>query len=149
MPEHRRRDRHGRGFRGPLAGPNRWTNSVVRPAQPATRAEFFDDALADAIDQVQRHCPEALIGVSVGIEDVPLLVTNWSGDRVPLAAAVEPTPDRPGQVVLYRRPLERRAATRPGLRILVFRTLVEQLSALTGRPVDEIDPTGLSDEDDD
>jgi hypothetical protein len=29
----------------------------------------------------------------------------------------------------------------------VYRTIVEQLSALTGRSVDEIDPEGLSEED--
>ena len=45
-------------------------------------------------------------------------------------------------MVVYRRPLEHRAASRRGLRILVYRTIVEQLSALTGRSVDEIDPDG-------
>ena len=47
-----------------------------------------------------------------------------------------------GQVVLYRRPLEHRARTRKGLRILVFRTLVEQLHALTEIPLEELDPEG-------
>ena len=61
---------------------------------------------------------------------------------MPLASAVEATVARPAQVVLYRRPLEHRAASREGLRILVHRTVVEQLSALTGRSVTEIDPDG-------
>jgi len=73
---------------------------------------------------------------------VPFLQTAWSGDQVPLAAALDGDDDRLRQVVVYRRPLEHRAATRRGLRILVYRTIVEQLSALTGRPVDEIDPDG-------
>lgn len=72
----------------------------------------------------------------------------WSRDRVPLAAAMAPVPERNGQVVLYRRPLEHRANTRKGLRILVHRTIVEQLSALTGIPAAEIDPTGLAQDDD-
>ncbi|GAB3914409.1 hypothetical protein GCM10027613_07890 [Microlunatus endophyticus] len=59
---------------------------------------------------------------------------------MPLAAAVAPTPAALGRVVLYRRPLEHRAATRPGLQILVHRTLVEQLAALTGLSIGEIDP---------
>ena len=63
-------------------------------------------------------------------------------DQVPLAAALEGSPDRPAQVVVYRRPLEHRAASRRGLQILVYRTIVEQLSALTGLSVDEIDPDG-------
>jgi hypothetical protein len=50
--------------------------------------------------------------------------------------------------VIYRRPLEHRAMSRRGLRILVYRTIVEQLSALTGRSVDEIDPDGAGAEDD-
>ena len=38
--------------------------------------------------------------------------------------------------------------SRRGLRILVYRTIVEQLSALTGRSVEEIDPDGAGAEDD-
>ena len=52
-------------------------------------------------------------------------------------------------MVVYRRPLERRAATRKGLRILVFRTLVEQISGITGIGLDELDPNGHRDTDDD
>ena len=49
---------------------------------------------------------------------------------------------------MFRRPLERRARTRQGLRILVFRTIVEQLSEATGIPVDDIDPDGHRADDD-
>ena len=69
------------------------------------------------------------------------------GRPVPLAAAVETGATREAQVVIYRRPLEHRAASRRGLRILVYRTVVEQLAALTGRGVDEIDPGGSRDDD--
>jgi len=61
---------------------------------------------------------------------------------------VEASGARPAQVVVYRRPLEHRAASRQGLRILVYRTVVEQLSALTGRSVEEIDPDGAGFDDD-
>lgn len=145
----RRRDRHGRGLRGPLALRNPLTQTVLRPAQPPSRAAFFDDAVQDAIEQIRRNCPEALPGIRFGIEDVPYLTTAWSGDRVPLASALEASEDRPAQVVLYRRPLEHRAATRQGLQILVYRTLVEQLAALSGRSVDELDPEGLGEDEDD
>ena len=74
----------------------------------------------------------------VGVEDVPLLKTAWSGDRVPMSAALEPSRDRPAQIVIYQRPLEHRASSRSALRSLVHRTIVEQLSALTGRPVSEL-----------
>ena len=56
-----------------------------------------------------------------------------------MAQGVEADAERMAQVVVYRRPLEHRAASRRGLRILVYRTIVEQLSALTGRPVSDFD----------
>ena len=112
------------------------------PPRPATRVAFFDDAVGAAVERVSRDCPDALVGITVGVEDVPNFDPSWAGGRVPLASAVEAGAARPAQVVLYRRPLEHRAASRQGLRILVHRTVVEQLSALTGRSVEEIDPDG-------
>jgi hypothetical protein len=84
----------------------------------------------------------------VGVEDVPLLKTAWSGDRVPMSAALEPSKGRPAQIVIYERPLEHRASNRAALRSLVHRTIVEQLSALTGRPVSDLlgyEPTDWDD----
>ena len=142
-----RRDRHGRGLRGPLALTGPMTSRMARPVSPGSKLEFFRDAVQAAVDRIGRQCPDALVGVSIGIEDVPYLEAAWTGPRVPLAAAIDAVSDRPAQVVVYRRPLEHRAASRRGLRILVYRTIVEQLSALTGRSVSEIDPEGLGEED--
>jgi hypothetical protein len=143
-----RRDRHERGLRGPLVLPNRLGVRRAAPPRPATRVAFFDAAVDAAVDRVSRQCPEALVGITVGVEDVPHFDPSWAGGRVPLASAVETSGTRPAQVVLYRRPLEHRAASRQGLRILVYRTVVEQLSALTGRSVEEIDPDGAGFDDD-
>jgi hypothetical protein len=145
----RRRDRHGRGLRGPLALANPYSSLPARPARPSTKADLFNETVQDAVERVARQCPDALVGVTFGVEDVPYLETAWSGDQVPLAAAVEGDADHLSQVVVYRRPLEHRAATRRGLHILVYRTIVEQLSALTGRSVSEIDPDGAGDDEDD
>jgi hypothetical protein len=144
----RRRDRHGRGLRGPLVLPNPLTTRRAAPPRPANRTAFFDDAVQGAVERVARQCPEALTGIAVGVQDVPPFDPSWAGDRVPLAAALDPIGVQSAQVVLYRRPLEHRAASRRGLRILVYRTVVEQLSALTGRSVDEIDPDGAGAEED-
>lgn len=138
----RRRDRHGRGLRGPLALANPLTRRPVRPAKPANRADYFRESVHEAVERIARQCPDALVGITFGIEDVPYLKTAWSGEHVPLAAAIDPDEERLGQVVIYRRPLEHRAASRRGLQILVYRTIVEQLAALTGRSVEEIDPEG-------
>lgn len=109
------------------------------------REEFFLDCVDEAVRHIQVRNPGLLNDIDIGIEEVPHSAALWPQTghdtyRVPLATAVEASPDRPAQVVVFRRPLEHRAATRPGLRILVLRTLVEQVAALTGRPVDEIDP---------
>ncbi|GAA2098776.1 metallopeptidase family protein [Microlunatus panaciterrae] len=135
-------------MRGPLALPNPLSGRPATPPRPQSKADYFAEAVHGAVDRIAQHCPDALVGVTFGIEDVPHLETAWSGGRVPLAAALEATPDQLSQVVVYRRPLEHRAASRRGLRILVYRTIVEQLSALTGRSVDEIDPEGAGDDDD-
>ncbi|QGF22496.1 metallopeptidase family protein [Raineyella fluvialis] len=145
----RRRDRHGRGLRGPLALPNPWTGQPVdAPRRPDDR-EFFADVLAEAITAIAAARPQVLDGISVGMEDVPDLPASWAHDSVPLAAAVESADGRAAEVVLYRRPLQRRAASREGLRILVRRTLVEQLSVVTGLSAEEIDPEGRTDDDED
>ena len=145
----RRRDRHARGLRGPLALANPYSRRPAHPFRPASKADFFNEAVQDAVERVARQCPDALVGVTFGVEDVPYLATAWSGDQVPLAAAIDGDADHLSQVVVYRRPLEHRAVSRRGLRILVYRTIVEQLSALTGRSVDEIDPDGAGAEEDD
>ncbi|MFT4297544.1 MAG: metallopeptidase family protein [Micropruina sp.] len=143
-----RRERHGRGLRGPLALPNPLTGDPVPLRSRTPRAEYFTGCVRQAVGRVTASCPRALVGIDVGVEDVPATVGGWSRDRVPLAAAIGPEPPLHGQVVLYRRPLEHRARTRKGLRILVFRTLVEQLHALTEIPLEELDPEGWATDDD-
>jgi hypothetical protein len=101
------------------------------------------------VDKVARQCPDAVVDIAFGIEDVPAVELTWAGRQVPLALAIEATADRPSQLVVYRRPLEHRASSRRGLQTLVYRTVVEQLAALTGRSVSELDPDGAADEDDD
>jgi len=155
----RRRDRHDRGLRGPLALANAMTPRRARPPHPASKADFFAAAVRSAVDRIGRYCPDALVGVTFGIEDVPHFDpaayhspgaqdSGGAGGRVPLALAVEAGEPASRQVVIYRRPIEHRAVSRRGLRILVYRTVVEQLSALTGRSVNEIDPEGVSAQDD-
>ncbi len=136
------RDRHDRGLRGRLASPNPHTGKPVPIASRNSRQDFFIRCVSDALSQIANHCPQALTGIDVGIEDVPTLQPSWAPNQILLAAATSATPGRPAQVVVFRRPIERRAVSRNGLRILVFRTIVEQLSSLTGIPVEDIDPHG-------
>ena len=89
--------------------------------------------------------PAALDGILVGVEDVPQWSPTLSGNRVPMSAALEGTGSSKAQVVLYERPLEHRASSRAQLRRLVYRTIVEQLSALTGTSRQEL--TGFDEAD--
>ncbi len=97
------------------------------------------------MDESVRHlmttCPEVITAIDIGVEDVPTGAMSWDlVDRVPLAAAMESSTTRPARIVLFRRPLERRASSRAELRELVHYTLVEQLSGLTGRSMPDLDP---------
>ncbi|MDO5735257.1 MAG: metallopeptidase family protein [Propionibacteriaceae bacterium] len=140
----RSRDRHGRGIRGPLALPHTWSSRPV-PLRHPSRTDFFTSCVTDAMAAIAAVNPSALDGILVGVEDVPQWSPTWSADRVPMSAALEGTSSTKAQVVLYERPLEHRAASRGQLRRLVYRTIVEQLSALTGASPQEL--TGLDDSD--
>ena len=133
----RRRDRHGRGIRGPLAGPNRFTGRPVPLSRPS-RVAFFNSCVTAAMADIADAAPDALNGIVVGVEEVPHLNVAWSGDRVPLSAAVEASRGKKAQIVIFERPLEHRSTSRPDLRQLVHRTIVEQLSILTARPISEL-----------
>lgn len=136
-----RRDRHGRGVRGPLSLPNRYTRRVSPVKGRLSPAEFFWQAMEESVARLMTTCPDAVTTVDIGVEDIPTGALAWDlVDRVPLAAAMEATPSRPARIVLFRRPLERRAATRADLRELVHYTLVEQLSGLTNRSMTDLDP---------
>lgn len=136
----RRRDRHDRGLRGPIALPNPYTRRSVPLRRGLGRQAFFTECLTEAVARIQGTCPGGLDGVDIGIEEVPPVDQLWTDERIPLAAAIEATTVQAAQIVVYQRPLEHRAASRADLRRLVHRTLAEQLAALTARSVTDIDP---------
>lgn len=128
-------------MRGPLALPNPLTGAPVRIPGHLSAAEFFVQAVTESVSRLMETAPDALVGVDIGVEDVPSATFDWAYlDRVPLAAAIDATTTRPARIVIFRRPLERRAADREDLYDLVHITLVEQLSALTGRSMHDLDP---------
>ena len=143
-----RRDRHGRGLRGRLV-----------PAQvplARSRAEQFDDLVLDAVEELERRWERELAGVEFAVEDVPW-VDHSSPDEVVLDADVledgsvplarvlpahrEGGREHPARIVVYRRPLEIRAADRDDLADLVRDVVVDQVAVLLGRDPEAIDPT--------
>lgn len=123
-------------------------NPFTRCAAPLpgrlNRFDFFMDAVQESLKRIETVNPDAVIGLDIGIEDVPEESRIWdsllSHGAMPLAAAIDALPRQYVRVVLYRRPIERRAADRADLRELVHHTLVEQVAVLTGCSPLELDP---------
>ncbi|MGI8697263.1 MAG: metallopeptidase family protein [Mycobacteriales bacterium] len=137
------RDRHGRGMRGVLAPP---TVPLSR-----TRGQRFDDHIVAARDELQSRLADDLASVEIAVEDVPDVdvaaddpeVLDDHGvplSRVLPAGRTDAREDAPARIVLYRRPLELRAADEDDLEDVVREVLIEQVATLLGRDPDEIDP---------
>ncbi len=102
-----RRDRHGRGIRGPLSLPNPLTRSAVQvPSRLAGGVLHRGDV--GSVQRLMTTCPDALAAVDIGVEDGGGAF-DWANlDRVPLAAAVDAAYLASGkEIVILRRPLGR------------------------------------------
>ncbi|UFU02219.1 metallopeptidase family protein [Ruania suaedae] len=131
----RRRDRHGRGVRGPL----------IPPALPGwrTRSERFDESVLTILEHVERHLGDALDGLEIGVEEVPPSnPAPWESGAVPLGRyfAADPAAGLPHRIVVYRRPVVARAEDELELTALVHDVLVEQIAQMLGRSPEDIDP---------
>jgi predicted Zn-dependent protease with MMP-like domain len=143
----RRRDRRGRGIRGPL-----YPVSLPAARSPSER---FDEIVLDALEPIDERWHDALERLDVAVDDVPVVTdadpatVMWGSDvvedgNVPLARLVPAGLDRRGlptraRIVLYRRPLESRAADGADLADLVHEVLVEQVAAFLGLDPDSVD----------
>lgn len=122
----RRRDRHGRGIRGPL----------IAPTLPAwrTRGEKFDDLVAESASRLVRANP-ALRTVEFGIEEIPPSTPSpWEGNTV-VVGRYFPADRSTGvaaRIVVYRRPLATRAHDAGELAELVGMVLAEQAAEMLG-----------------
>lgn len=137
-----RRERHGRGLRGPLAP------RTVPIAQTPT--ELFDSAVLDAVEHLEAHGLREISDIEFAVEDVPT-VSPTAGSyplevledaEVPLARAY-PTglaDITSPLIVLYRRPLESRALDVEDLVSLIHDVVVDRVAHLLGRDPGEIDP---------
>ncbi|MHA6760383.1 metallopeptidase family protein [Streptacidiphilus sp. PAMC 29251] len=135
----RRRDRHGRGLRGPLAPP--------QVPLSLSRSEMFDDYVRESVERLERRWPQ-LAEVEFAVQDVPGPlpgepepdVTDARADDVPLGRVIAAGQGTPGRIVVFRRPVETRAKGRDERAALVHEVVVEQVAELLGVDPDEIDP---------
>lgn len=135
----RRRDRHGRGLRGPLV-------PADLPLR-RSRAQLFDDYVLDAVERLERSWPNEIAQLDFAVEDVPptaadpIAGTDNPADDgpIPLARMFSGGRLRRTRIVLYRRPIEARS-TPDDLATLVHTILVEEIAQVLGRSPEEIDP---------
>jgi len=128
-----RRDRRGRGIRGRL----------LPEGLPAarTRAEQFDDLVADAVLRVHRRLGDRLGDLVVVVDDVPRAGT----EDVALHRAEPADATHGPRLVVHRRPIESRTGGLRSREDLVLEVVVDGIADLLGLPVDAVDPD--SDED--
>lgn len=133
-PRPRRRDRHGRGMRGPVAPP--------QVPLSASRAEVFADLVQDSVERLERRWPQ-LGEVDFLILEVPRLTAEdeaWGADTVPLGGIVPARDGTPARVVVYRRPVEIRTKGRDERAALVHDVVVEQVAEVLGLTPETVDP---------
>ncbi|KGM13087.1 hypothetical protein N869_16345 [Cellulomonas bogoriensis 69B4 = DSM 16987] len=129
----RRRDRRGRGLRGPL----------LPPSLPGhrTRAARFDELVLEAVGRLERRWGPQIVGTEFAVEDVPPSEpAPWETGGVPLGRCFPGDVGQPARVVVYRRPVETRAVDEADLTDLVRDVVVEQVAHLLGRSPDDVDP---------
>ncbi|MDX6744610.1 metallopeptidase family protein [Actinocorallia sp. A-T 12471] len=127
----KRRDRHGRGLRGPLAPPE--------VPISLTRAEKFDDLVREEVQRVVAPWRERLAGVEFAVEDIP--PADAAATQVPLG--VTRTVGGVPRVVVFRRPLEARAGKdgkgERELVRLIHDVVVDEVAQLLGLDPDDVD----------
>lgn len=123
-------------MRGPAVLPSR-----LGRRYPPTSRELFDRLVLDAVSDVEDRWAARLGLVEYAVEDTPQVPDDWQVEnRVPLSALVRGHGTRPSRLVLFRRPIERRSATRSELEALVRTVVVEQVAELLGLPPEDVDP---------
>ena len=129
----RRRDRRGRGIRGPL----------IPPTLPGwrTRSEAFDDAVLGAVEKLEKRWARRLAKVEFGVEEVPPSDPSpWEQDAIALGRyfpsdAAAGLPDR---IVVYRRPVQSRCTDATEVAMLVEEVVREQVAHLLGRDPEDL-----------
>ncbi|MEU9730425.1 metallopeptidase family protein [Streptomyces sp. NPDC048002] len=133
-PGPRRRDRHGRGMRGPIAPP--------QVPLAASRAEAFADLVQDSVERLERRWPQLAEFDFLVLEVPPAGGSGqtWNDEAVPLGGSIAAREGRPARVVVYRRPVEIRTKGRDERAALVHEVVVEQVAELLGLTPETVDP---------
>jgi predicted Zn-dependent protease with MMP-like domain len=131
----RRRDRRGRGLRGPGVLPRRPGHPELR-----TRRERFDDLVLGIVTDIDERWQDQLGLVEYAVEDAPQVPDDWDPGTVPLSSLIRGSGATPTRLVLFRRPIEHRCENRTELEAMVLTVVVEQVAELLGIEAERVDP---------
>ena len=147
------RVRRRRGMRGPL----------LPPTVPGwrSRAERFDMAVLEAYEPIERRWRNRVSGLDVAVDEIPRIspkdpdAIQWppeviADEPVALARLIPAGVDVRGnstraRIVLFRKPIERRAKDSVDLADLLHEILVAQVATYLGVEPSVIDPTIIDD----
>ncbi|CBT74997.1 MULTISPECIES: metallopeptidase family protein [Glutamicibacter] len=136
-PSGPRRNRHGRGRRGPLI-------PMHLPAY-RSRPERFDDAVMASAQRLAQRWPGKIEKIEFLIDPVPsdklLDQASALGERVPLASSVPAGARSPARIIIYRLPIEQIAENTGELLDLVHQCVVHEVAQLWMKPISEVDPS--------
>lgn len=136
-PSGPRRNRHGRGRRGPLI-------PIHLPAY-RSRPERFDDAVMASAQRLSERWPNRVEQIDFLIEPVPseklINQAEAVSDRIPLASSTPATAHKRAELVIYRLPIEQIADSTAELMDLVHQCVVHEVAQLWVKPINEIDPS--------
>jgi predicted Zn-dependent protease with MMP-like domain len=145
--------RRRRGMRGPL----------LPPTVPGwrSRAERFDMAVLEAYEPIERRWSNRVSGLDVAVDEIPRIspkdpdAIQWPPEviadgPVALARLIPAGVDVRGnstraRIVLFRKPIERRAKDSVDLADLLHEILVAQVATYLGVEPSVIDPTIIDD----
>src|SRR5882757_10614101 len=143
------RSRRGRDMRGPL----------LPPTVPGwrSRAELFDMAVLEAYEPIERRWQERLSTLDVAVDEIPRIApkdpdsVQWPPEviadgPIALARLIPAGVDVRGnatraRIMLFRKPIERRAKDTAELAALLHEVLVAQVATYLGVEPSVIDPT--------
>jgi len=125
-----RRDRRGRGLRGPIAP------AAVPIAR--SRSERFNELVLDAVERLEKQWRDELATVEFAVEDVPPVAPASTAEPIRLARV-----DQVGdghRIVVHRWPIEVRTRDHGELAALVHDVVVEEVAELLGVEPEAVDP---------
>ena len=127
-------------MRGPAVLPLPTVHGAHKPPVPRAKREVFDRIMLDLVTQIDERWSDHLGLVEYAVEDAPQLPDDWDSGRVPLSSLVRGAGTAPTRLVVFRRPIEHRAASRADLEAIVLTVVVEQVAELLGIEPNRVDP---------